>query len=213
MKLYHVLVAGVATAACLWGFYEIASDVRTSKAIARFDVEVTRVIQSWRNPGLDLLMKFLTHAGGWIGVTLFTTLLFFYLRSVDRHADANFTATLVIAGTWLAVFFKHVLRRVRPEEELALIKMPISPAFPSGHSMASMCLAIAAAEAAIVAPELTWFPTLLCVVGSAVYAISVGISRVYLGVHWPSDVVAAWLLAGAWASGYTGLNRIFMIGR
>lgn len=198
------------TLACLWGFYEIATDVRTSEAIARFDTVMTAAIQSFRSPGLDLFMKFMTYAGGTIGVTTFTLALVLYLRSQGRPGAATFAGTLVIGGTILAGFFKSVMRRVRPHEALALINMPSSSSFPSGHSMASMSLAIAVMQVAVFSPAIGWFGTTLVVVGAVLYALLVGVSRVYLGVHWPSDVVAAWLLAGAWVFGAISVNRLFL---
>ena len=213
MSVGILIVALVVTLLCLWGFYEIASDVRTSEAIAHFDTIVAAAIQSFRSPGMDLFMKFITYAGGTIGVTFFTTALFWYLRSVERTQDANFLATLVIGGTILAAFFKNVMRRIRPEEGLALINMPASSSFPSGHSMASMSLALVVIEVALMSPALGVGFKALTVVVAVLYALLVGVSRVYLGVHWPSDVLAAWLLAGAWVAGSTAAQRAFLLDR
>ena len=208
-----VIISIIMTGACLFGFYEIADDVNTSQAVARFDQFFTTKIQAVRSPGLDFFMKGVTYAGGIIGVTVLTACLFFLLRHLGRSDDANFALAVTVGGAVLANVLKFVLKRVRPEAALALISQPASSSFPSGHSMSSMCLALAAIEAIIVAPT----PGLLVkVVGCAlcvVYAVLVGISRVYLGVHFPSDVIAAWLLAGAWISGATALNRVFHIGR
>lgn len=212
MKL-SVIISIIMTVACLFGFYEIADDVNTSEAVARFDQFFTSKIQSFRTPGLDFFMKGMTYAGGIIGVTVLTAVVFFILRKIGRTDDANFALAVTVGGALLANVLKFVLRRVRPEAVLALITQPLSSSFPSGHSMGSMCLALATIEAIVVAPT----PDLLVkVVGCSlclIYALLVGISRVYLGVHYPSDVIAAWLLAGAWISGTTALNRVYLIGR
>lgn len=212
MKL-SVIISIIMTVACLFGFYEIADDVNTSEAVARFDQFFTSKIQSFRTPGLDFFMKGMTYAGGIIGVTVLTAVVFFILRKIGRTDDANFALAVTVGGALLANVLKFVLRRVRPEAVLALITQPLSSSFPSGHSMGSMCLALATIEAIVVAPT----PGLLVkVVGCSlclIYALLVGISRVYLGVHYPSDVIAAWLLAGAWISGTTALNRVYLIGR
>ena len=212
MKL-SVIISIIMTVACLFGFYEIADDVNTSEAVARFDQFFTSKIQSFRTPGLDFFMKGMTYAGGIIGVTVLTAVVFFILQKIGRTDDANFALAVTVGGALLANVLKFVLRRVRPEAVLALITQPLSSSFPSGHSMGSMCLALATIEAIVVAPT----PDLLVkVVGCSlclIYALLVGISRVYLGVHYPSDVIAAWLLAGAWISGTTALNRVYLIGR
>ena len=208
-----IVVSVVMTAACLFGFYEIADDVNTSEAIARFDQYCTAKIQSLRGPNLDFFMKGVTYAGGIIGVTVLTAIIFMVLRKMGRNDDANFTLALTAGGAILANILKFVLKRVRPESALVLISQPASSSFPSGHSMGSMCLAIATIEAIVVAPTPGFLIKVIGCALCAIYAILVGISRVYLGVHYPSDVIAAWLLAGAWISGATALNRVFLVGR
>lgn len=208
-----IVVSAVLTAACLFGFYEIADDVNTSTAVAHFDQAVATRVQAFRSPGLDVLMKVITYAGGIFGVTILTTIVFFLLRHFDRVDDANFVFAVTAGGAILANILKFVLRRVRPEAAMALISQPTTSSFPSGHSMGSMCLALAAMEAIIVAPTPSLFVKVIGCTLWALYALLVGISRVYLGVHYPSDVIAAWLLAGAWIAAGTGLNRIFMLGR
>lgn len=213
MRVWTGVLSFAIAVACMVGFYQMANDLKTSEAITRFDTKMTMAIQSWRSPGMDFFMKFMTYSGGIIGVTVLTTALFWGLRSVGRTDDANFTAALVIIGTILAGVLKHALKRVRPSGDLALIALPISSSFPSGHSMGSMCLALAAIEAAIVSPTMSIELKVASIIGCTVYAVLVGISRVYLGVHWPSDVIAAWLLGGAWIATATGLNRILNVGR
>lgn len=208
-----IIISIVMTGACLFGFYEIADDVNTSTAVARFDQFFTAKIQAFRTPGLDVFMKGVTYAGGIIGVTVLTALVFFLLRKMGRTDDANFTLAVIAGGALLANVLKFLLKRVRPEAAMALISQPVSSSFPSGHSMGSMCLALATMEAIIVSPSPGFLVKVVGCALCALYALLVGISRVYLGVHYPSDVIAAWLLAGAWISGATALNRIFHVGR
>jgi undecaprenyl-diphosphatase len=153
-------------------------------------------------------MKFFTYAGGPVGISALTLILVFALVDLGRIPEARFSAVLVIGGTILANVLKPVLKRVRPPDSELMITRPKSSSFPSGHSMASMCLGLAAIEAIIAAPTLPASIKVFVVVACVVYVVMVGVSRVYLGVHWPSDVLAAWLLGTAWISGATGLRYL-----
>lgn len=211
MNLYAIIASLVAAAACLVGFYELADDVKASVAVAKFD----RVVGDWlaeqRSHSGDLIMKFFTYAGGIGGVSLLTLALVFSLQRHDRMDDANFSLILILGGTALANGLKPILKRVRPEEAKAVISQPRSSSFPSGHSMAALCLALAAFLAVLVAPTPFIIPKTIVAVGCLVYAFLVGVSRVYLGVHWPSDVIAAWLLGGAWISIAIAVHRIWFV--
>lgn len=213
MKYAPIITSIILIVVCLFGFYEIADDVKTSAAVARFDTFFTDKIQALRSPGLDVFMKLMTYAGGIIGVSVLTIVLWLVLRNLGRTDDANFSFVAIAGGSLLANVLKHFLKRVRPESTGALIALPHSSSFPSGHSMGSMCLALATMEAIIVAPTPSLLIKAATCAGCVLYALLVGVSRVYLGVHYPSDVIAAWLLSGAWISAATALNRIFSIGR
>jgi undecaprenyl-diphosphatase len=194
----------VVIALCALGFYELGSDINTSVAVARFDAAATRFIRSFRSPAMDFAMKIITHTASILGMSLLTLALFLYLRRMGRNPEAAATVILVIGGVALADTFKRVFKRVRPAEALALIRQPGSASFPSGHSMSSLCWAMAAANAIMLAPNATPLTKVVVCVLCALYALAVGVSRVYLGVHHASDVAAAWLLGLAWASAVTG---------
>jgi len=196
----------------LYAFYELAENVNTSEAVARFDTRVADWLATCRRPWLDFVMKVFTYAGGTIGVTVLTFILTFTLIDLGRMSDARFSAVLVIGGTAIANGLKPWLKRVRPEDSDIKIAKPRSSSFPSGHSMASMCLALATIEVVVLSPTSTMTPKVLIVIGCLFYAFLVGISRIYLGVHWPSDVLAAWLLGTAWIAGAVGMQLLVLQG-
>ena len=190
---------------CVIGFYQLAGNVRTSVAIARFDDEVTRRITAWRNPALDFLMKVVTYSAGIFGMTVLAFALYLFLRRTGHDPAAGASLFLIIGGVALADLFKRILARIRPDEAMALIRIPASNSFPSGHSMSALCFSIAAVNAVMLMPSVvTPLKALICVV-ALLYTIAVGVSRVYLGVHYPSDVLAAWLLGIAWAALVLGI--------
>ncbi|MCL2818705.1 MAG: phosphatase PAP2 family protein [Actinomycetia bacterium] len=199
---YFVVFAFVGAA--IYAFYMLAADVKSSAAVARFDQVVSDHIFKLRRPWLDRIMKLATYAGGTIGITVFTFALVFALIDLGKMSQARFSAVLVIGGTILANGLKPFLKRVRPSAPEHYIKKPSSSSFPSGHSMASMCLGLATIEAVLPASSITTPIKALIVILALLYVLLVGFSRVYLGVHWPSDVVASWLLGTAWITGATG---------
>jgi len=205
-----LLIAFVAV--CLWSFHELAEDFDTSVAVARFDEVADDWIDGWQRPWLTLVMKGFTYTGGIFGVSILTIVLVVTLIALGRGPEAWFSALLVIVGTVLANAIKPFMKRVRPPAEEQLITQPKSASFPSGHSMGSMCLGLATIEAILAAPILSPAIKASVVLACIVYVVLVGISRVYLGAHWPSDVLAAWLLGAAWIAGATGLKILILQG-
>ena len=124
-------------------------------------------------------------------------------------------AVLYIGGKWdgLAYFITNALLAIiciqalklifavpRPGDE-TLVPLPLSFSFPSAHSFCSLVifgmiglLIFRALYARGIARKAAMAPGVILVV----LAIFIGLSRIYVGVHWPSDVLGGWLLAGAW---------------
>ena len=93
---------------------------------------------------------------------------------------------------------KHFVHRTRPPDDLHLTRVGAS-SFPSGHATQSMATFVALAVLAwAVIPRLRAFPAVVAV--AVGLSLGVGWSRVYLGVHWTSDVIAGWLIGAAWVS-------------
>jgi undecaprenyl-diphosphatase len=117
-----------------------------------------------------------------------------------RHAREALFAALATGGSALLnVAAKHAFARARPDLWLS-IAPETTYSFPSGHAMGSMTLG---AVAVLLAWRTRWrWPVLAA---SAVGVLLVGLSRVYLGVHYPSDILAGWAAALAWAVACYGL--------
>ena len=109
-----------------------------------------------------------------------------------RRRDAALLAAAVIGSTLLNAVLKAVFQRDRPDFWEHLV-VEDSYSFPSGHAMASMSLA---AALVVIAWSSRWrWPAIAL---ATVYVLVVGVSRLYLGVHFPSDVLAGWCVAVAW---------------
>lgn len=159
-----------------------------------FDIAVLLWLHQFANPGLDWVMHTITNMGDVPIVSL--TALVLALALYDRHRYRQ--TAVVIAGVAGAAAFNLVLKTLFARERPDLWHQVITVdgySFPSGHSMASAALA----AAVMVAVRGTKYQRAAFIIGP-VYLGIVGLSRCYLGVHYPSDVVAGWLLSVGWVA-------------
>lgn len=208
MKRYRPLLAGVGIAAVLLAaFWELAEDLAFSPFVLGFDDLLTEAIHQLRHPLLTWVMGFITLLGGIAAVTVGLGVLLVVLVRQGRVREAVYSAVVVAGGVLLSTATKGLLGRDRPPISTALIELPASFSFPSGHTMGSLCLAWVIGHAIVTSDSVAkehkpWLVGLV-----VLYPVLVGTSRVYLGVHWPSDVLASWLLGGAWIAVVTGVQR------
>ncbi|HET9956181.1 MAG TPA: phosphatase PAP2 family protein, partial [Polyangiaceae bacterium] len=139
-----------------------------------------------------------TALGGKAVLTLVTVAVVGHLLLRRKPRSAVFVAISVVGGALLSSALKGIFVRPRPALVTHLAYVT-SSSFPSGHSMLSSAVyltlagLLARSEASLVrkAYILLW---------ATILALLVGFSRVYIGVHWPSDVLAGWAAGAAWAA-------------
>jgi len=139
-----------------------------------------------------------TSLGSVAVLTLITLFSMGYLVLAKKPRAAAFLAASVIAGGALSSALKSVIMRPRPNLVPHLVYVSTS-SFPSGHSMASamVYLTLGALLARFESHLVLKAYVMVCALG---LSFLVGVSRVYAGVHWPSDVVAGWAAGSAWAA-------------
>lgn len=206
MRRPTALGAGIAVAALFFaGFWELAQVYPTSPAILAFDAAVTSAIQSFRGPVLTRVMVVITVLGATPSVVVGVVALGVGLARRGRHPDTYYAMAVAAGGALLSTFAKGVYGRPRPPAANALVDLPASFSFPSGHTMGSLCLGWALGYAIVSSRSMRPSLKPLLLVFAVLYPVLVGISRVYLGVHWPSDVLASWLLGAAWIALASGV--------
>ena len=182
-------------------FGELAEDVWENEGGFPWDVSILLAIHSTANPQLDIFASSLTKLGVYWGV--FPVAIAIGLALLVRRRWRKLVYFLITLGGSIIInrTAKILLHRVRPH-------LWPSPApefdygFPSGHAMASMTLV-----AALVI--LTWrsrWRWLVLAIGS-VFVLAIAWTRLYLGVHYPSDIVAGWSASIAWAIGVSVLIK------
>lgn len=152
-----------------------------------------------RRPWLDGLMRAVTHLGGaTVSVAVAVLLL---LGALPGLEGAGALGAFALALSFAVVqVVKRTVSRPRPHLPVGLESLARAPdrfSFPSGHSAASLSVALPVAAALGGLAGVALLAT----------ALVVGFSRCYLGVHYPGDVLAGWLLAvaGLWAGALLGL--------
>jgi undecaprenyl-diphosphatase len=138
-----------------------------------------------------------TALGGGPVLTLFTLLAAGYLLARRKAALALFLCCAIGLGALLNTLLKFGFVRERPDVVPHLVEVT-SASFPSGHAMNSAMVYLTLA-ALLVSAEKSWRVRIFLMLGAIVLTVLVGFSRAYLGVHWPSDVLAGWSIGAAWA--------------
>lgn len=187
-----LVLAGVVVPAV--GLALLAEDVWTHEGFA-WDRPIQRWAHAHASSTLDAWMVAASRAGyGW-GLVPLCALGLALLLARGRHRSAAFLGVSVLGAFALDLLGKIVFQRIRPD--LWTSPAPESSySFPSGHATFS---AAVAAAVLLLAWRTRW--RWVCAVAGALFALVVGYSRVYLGVHYPSDIVAGWALSVGWVVG------------
>ena len=161
----------------------------------RFDDTVRSVVHDYASPGLTALMRFVTNLGDWQVVMTGTLCLLAYLwyRRDNTHILVSLVA-MMGAGI-LDASLKLAFHRARPDP--FFIGKPSTYSFPSGHALISLCFYGLMAGTLTHDMRSKWQRVLMWTAAVVLIAL-IGLSRVYLGVHWPSDVIAGYAAALIW---------------
>jgi len=178
----------------LWGFIELADEVHEAETFA-FDEPILMFAHEMARAGFDELFLLFSAIGYQYGVVPFDVLLVLGLAFAGRYREGLFAGVALGGSALLNLATKQFFARERPS-----LWESIAPehtySFPSGHAMGSATLACVLI---LLAWRTRWrWPV---VAAMLVFVAMVGLSRVYLGVHYPSDILAGWAAAAAWAIG------------
>jgi undecaprenyl-diphosphatase len=211
-----VLAAIAVAAAALWSFAVILSEIQEGDTRA-VDQAILAALRSAGDPSTPLGRRWLVDAardvtalGSLTVLTLVVGATAVFLVIARHIRTAAFVVGAALGGAGLVSLVKDWVDRPRPEfvpPDVYVATM----SFPSGHATMSavVYLTIGALVARLV-PSIRLKLTVLTI--AMVLTVLVGASRVYLGVHWPTDVVGGWALGSAWALGWWAVSQMRIVG-
>ncbi len=193
-NLGRIVLLFVGLALPLWLFAELADEVHEMEELV-FDDALLLRLNAMATPARDAFFLAVTRIGYQYGVIPGDILVSLALFALRRWREAVFASLSFAGSALLNMATKQVFQRERPSlwESIA----PESTfSFPSGHAMGSITLA---AVLVLLAWPTRWrWPVLVAAVA---FTLLVGVSRIYLGVHYPSDILGGWAAGLAWVVG------------
>jgi undecaprenyl-diphosphatase len=187
--------------------------ITESDGVAGLDLPILKAAISARTPLLDALATGYTNVAGPIGMPIIAVAAILIL-SLKRR---SWTPLILIAAAGLGsllmtVAGKDIIGRSRPPLADAVPPYEYSPSFPSGHTLNATVIAGVIAYLLILRQRST-HARVITIVVAALFAVSIGLSRVFLGHHWFTDVLAGWVLGLAWLSLVITAHRLYLTTR
>jgi undecaprenyl-diphosphatase len=191
------VIAGLFAAGSLILGFALLADAVIEGDTRRIDEAVLTLARDAAGPlWLSEMVRDITALGSFAGLGIVFVASVGYLLLLEKRALAALMAAAVLGGVTLSTLLKIAFDRPRPEFEAAAKVFTAS--FPSGHAMLSavtfLTLGALLARANADHRVKIYFMSL-----AVLLTVLIGLSRIYLGVHYPSDVLAGWCLGTAWA--------------
>jgi undecaprenyl-diphosphatase len=177
-------------------FGEIAEDVVEGDTITLIDARLAHWFHAHASAGFTQLMLFITHCNGILGSSIMGAILALWFWRRRAHYWLIVTLLAVPGGMLLNVALKHVFRRARPSFDDPLLSLA-TYSFPSGHTAAATVF-YGLLACYLLRRTSGWRPRILVIAAACAMVMLVALSRMVLGVHYLSDVLAASAEGCAW---------------
>ena len=194
-------------------FAEVYESVVEADGVAGLDHPILDGAKTLRSPGLDTIITGYTDVGGTVGMPVLALAIMIGLAL--RRRSWTPVILMLVAGLGsllMTIAGKKLVGRTRPDLADAVPPYEYSASFPSGHSLNSVVIAGIVAYLVILrlkSPR----ARVLTAVAAGIFAATMGLSRVYLGHHWLTDVLGAWALGAAWLALVITAHRLYLTTR
>ncbi len=177
----------------LWGFYEIAEEV-LERETQSIDTRILLTIRQWHTPLLDRVMVVMTNIGNPSVLLVASLLLAAFLLWRKQRAETVTLAIAAVGALGLNTVLKELFARSRPELWQRTVDVNFY-SFPSGHAM--MSVVVFGIIGYLLATHLPRWRIAIAT-GTVLLVCAIGFSRLYFGVHWPTDIVAGYSAGIVW---------------
>ncbi len=176
-------------------FVELTNTLN-SNLISKFDAAITKYVISFRSPHLNSILQFVTNLGDLYGYIVITTVcsLLFYFKFKNWHYVVQLVFVIIVSGL-SNLALKEVINRARPTAEHLVSVQTLS--YPSGHAMSATAFYGFLIYLCYFLKINKWLKGSLIFLCSFLI-VSIGISRIYLGVHFPSDIAGGIIAGTIW---------------
>ena len=178
-------------------FVELTDELPNT-GLKDYDDAITNFIISWRSPGLNNFFQSVTDLGDVYAYIVVTTIavLFFFFKLKNKKFIFQLLGVLILSGL-SNIALKQVINRARPTIEHMVVVKTLS--YPSGHAMSAMAFYGFLIYLSFRIKMSRWLRGLLIFLFTFMI-LAIGVSRIYLGVHFPSDVAGGYIAGLIWVA-------------
>ncbi len=197
-KMPYIIIVLVALILFIGGinlFVEFTSELQT-ETLAEYDQLVTNYVISYRSPMFTHYFRFMTEVGDVYGYLAVLVIVLLLTLLVFKKWKYVFQITLVLLlATVSNMMLKRSFDRARPDIEHWVAVKTLS--YPSGHAMSAMAF-YGFLIYLIYRFKMNWILKITLIILLSILILSIGISRIYLGVHFPSDIFGGFVAGSIW---------------
>lgn len=181
--------------------------------VAGLDRPLLNLALRGRSPTLDTVVTGLTDVAGPIGMPIIAIIALLILGLRRRSwTPVTLVAAAGIGSLLMTIAGKDIIGRDRPPLAAAVPPYEYSPSFPSGHTLNATVIAGIVAYLVVLRIRRA-NRRVLAISIAALFALLIGASRVFLGHHWFTDVLAGWILGAAWLALVITTHRLYLTWR
>lgn len=189
---------------------DVYEDVTNANGVSGLDGPALDLGLSLRTPAGERWVTAFSNLGGMGPMVFMTLTLTAAMFAIWRRRSIWLLMMIAASGSLIFTSVgKTVIGRARPPLAVAVPPYEYAPAFPSGHALNSTVIALMLTYFAWWLSRHLWVRVISPVLGT-VWAVAIGLSRVYLGHHWITDVIFGWLFGLAWLALLITVHRILL---